>query len=216
MAQIQGPGGDVMVVESAGKAGRVVQVPRGAGYVLATQTGTMAAALGANSLVFAMRLDPSSSVRAFIDQLVIDFTTIIAFTTPLTAGRRLGLYRGAGAAPSGGTAIATVAHKHSTAAASQFKASEGGDARIATTAALTDTGITWESDPIALIPLLHLGAAGAHEKFSLDFASEHHEVILEPGQVLGIRNPAAMDAAGTWELTVNAQWREAALLTATS
>jgi len=198
-------------VESDRKAARVVVVSRGTGFGVAGVTGTIAAALAANSSIFAMRLDPSSPNRAFIDRIRMQWTTIVAFTTPLTAGRRLGLFRGSGAATSGGTAIATAVRKHTAfGATSEFDAANGGDIRIAATAALTVTGITYETDPIALVTASHVGAAGGFFEALLEFsASESSEIVLEPGQLLAIRNPVAMDAAGTWQLSVQVQWREA-------
>lgn len=195
------------------KAARSVIVPRGQQFVIAEQTGTIAAALTANSSVFAMRLDPGSALRAFIDAIELRWTTVVAFTTPVTAGRRLAIYRGSGAAASGGTAIATCAPKSTGFSASEFDAASGGDARIASTGALTVTGITFEAAPLALMPLVHLGAAGAYAEAEHHFdRSDGGPIQLEPGQLIAVRNPVAMDAAGTWQLGVEVHWREAAQL----
>lgn len=189
---------------------RTTTVPRGNAYAVTNITGTIGAALAANSAVFAMRLDPGSDVLAFIERIRIQYTTIVAYTTPITAGRRLALYRGSGAASSGGTAITTVHKKDSTSSGSECETAQGGDIRISTTGALTVTGITWEADPIRTISLVHVGAAGAYYEAILEFhASECAPIILQPGQLLGIRNPAAMDAAGTWQLAINVDWHEA-------
>lgn len=215
MATIQGgvTTSNLLEVES-NKAARTVVVPRGQQYSIGESTGTIAAALAANSCVFAMRLDPGSTLRAFIDAVELRWTTIAAFTTPVTAGRRLALFRGSNAAASGGTAIATVAPKSTAFAASEFDAASGGDVRIASTGALTVTGITWETTPLATITLAHVGAAGAYYEADYHFSDgDGGPIQLEPGQILGIRNPAAMDAAGTWQLGVEVHWREAAQLT---
>lgn len=215
MANIQGADGvTILAVEAVGKAARQVTVPRGAGYSLSTLTGTMAAALVADSTVFAMRLDPSSSVRAWIDSITLQWTCLTAFTTPITAGRRLALFRGAGAAAGGGTAIATVTQKHSAQSTSEFGATNGGDARIATTAGLTVTGITYDGTAAGQMSLVHVGAAGAYLEQIFNFDAARHELVLEPGQLLVVKNPAAMDAGGTWQLAVDVHWREAALLSA--
>lgn len=207
----QGSAAGDVAGESSQKALRTVVVPRGVGFSVSNITGTIAAALAANSSVFAMRLDPGSAVRAYIDRIRLQYTTIVAYTTAVTAGRRLAVFRGSGAAASGGTAIATAVRKWTAfGATSEFDSVNGGDLRIATTGALTVTGITFETDPIALMTLTHVGAAGAFLETIFEFSPfESSEIVLEPGQLLAVRNPVAMDAAGTWQLGVGVQWREA-------
>lgn len=215
MANIQGADGvTVLAVDAATKAGRVSTVPRGAGMNVSSLTGIIAAGLAADSAIFAMRLDPSAGVRAYIDRIVLEWTCLNAFTVPLTAGRRLALFRGAGAASTGGTAIDTVTQKHSGQVASEFNATNGGSVRIATTAGLTVAGITYDATALGQMSLSHLGAAGAFAEKIFDFNPLVHESILEPGQLLAIKNPAVMDAAGTWQLAVDVYWREALLLSA--
>lgn len=211
MALIQsGASSSLLTVDATSKAAYTAIVGRGLCYSIGAVTGTIAAALGANSAVFAMRVDPGSAVKAYIERLALQYTTIVAYTTPITAGRRLAIFRGSGAAASGGTALATIAAKDSTGAVSEVAAASGGDARIATTGALTVTGITFEADPIAILTLTHVGAAGGYIERIFEFhATENGPIILQPGQVLAVRNPAAMDAAGTWQLGVNAMWCEA-------
>ena len=198
-------------VENVTKSLRITQVPRSIrGYTMAATTGTIAAALAANSTVLALRMSPSAgALQAYITRVRLMYTTIVAYTTPVTAGRRLGLYRGAGAAASGGTAVADFTQKDASAAASQCAAGQGGDARIATTGALTVTGITYESQPIVEVPLTHVGAAGAFADYSFEFDMLPHPITLAAGQLLAVRNPAAMDAAGTWQLTAVIEWHEA-------
>lgn len=212
MAVIESPSGVLLEVESDKKAERAITVPRGVGYGTSGITGAIAAALTANNPVFAMRLDPSSAVRAYIDRVRLQFVTLAAFTVPITAGRRLALYRGSGAATSGGVGIAAAVKKHTALASSEFDVANGGDIRIASTGGLAAAGITFEAEPIATMTLVHVGAAGAYIESIFEFApSESYEIVLEPGQLLVVRNPAAMDAAGTWQLGVNVQWREAPL-----
>lgn len=185
-------------------------VPNGVGFGVSGITGALAA-LAANAAVFAMRLDPSSPNVAYIDRLRLQWTTIVAFTTPVTAGRRLAVFRGSGAAASAGTAIAAAPPKHTAfGSPSEFNAAQGGDIRISAAAALTVTGITFEAAPIVTMPLVHVGNAGNFAESIFEFsASESAELVLEPGQLLAVRCPQAMDAAGTWQLGVNVQWREA-------
>lgn len=202
-------------VDTATKALRTSRVHRGQTFRVASTTGTMAAALGANSSVFVMRIDPGAGTTlGYITSLRLQYTTIVAYTTPITAGRRLAVFRGAGAASSGGTGLSAAFPSSTTYAASQFDVAEGGDMRIATTAALTITGITYEAQQSGEISLVHLGTAGASQEFVLSYAD--NPIILQPGQLIAIRNPAAMDAAGTWQLTVTATWYEAVALESTT
>lgn len=180
--------------------------PTGEHYSIAAQSGTIAAALAANSSVFAMRLDPGTTKVAYIERLKIQFTTIVAFTTPVTAGRRLALFRGSGAATSGGTAAPAVS-KGTTSPPSEFLIAQGGDSRISSTGALTVTGITFETDPLAVFSLTHVGAAGAFSEWVWD-ANQHTPIILQPGQLLAVRAPVAMDAAGTWQFSITADYYE--------
>lgn len=206
-------------VENANKAIRSCTVPRSSrNFSLAATTGTIAAALTANSAVFAMRLDPGAgSINAYIERIHIHYTTIVAYTTPVTAGRRLALYRGSGAAASGGTAITAVAKKDSASIDSEVETAQGGDARIATTGALTVTGITFETNQVAEASLTHVGAAGGFLEEVWEFsATESAPLVLAPGQLIAIRNPAAMDAAGTWQLAVRVDWHEALAYSSTS
>ncbi len=180
--------------------------PAGDGYSISGHSGTVAAALGANSSVFAMRLDPGTTRLAYIERIRIQFTTIVAFTTLVSAGRRLALFRGSGASTAGGTAASAVS-KDSTSQPSEFLAVQGGDSRIASTGALTVTGITFETDPIAVFSLTHVGAAGAFSEWVWD-ANQHTPIILQPGQLLAVRAPVAMDAAGTWQFSITVDYYE--------
>ena len=183
--------------------------PTGSNYTVAAKTGTIAAAAAAGAALFAMRLDPGYSGKAWIESIRLRWTTIVAFTTPVTATRSLVITRGSGAAASGGTAIASNTKKDTIYPASQFDAAEGGDTRISTTGALTVTGITWEATNFAEATLIQVGAAGAFCETVYEFSVRNHEIELNPGQVLGVRvGPSAMDAAGTWVLGVEVNWRE--------
>ena len=185
--------------------------PTGSNYTVATKTGTVGAAIAAGGTVFAMRLDPGSTKKAWVDSLKLRWTTVVAFTTPITQTRSLVITRGSGAASSGGTSIAAATKKDSTYGASEFDVALGGDIRIATTAALTVTGITWEAVNIGELTLAHVGAAGNFYEAVYEFSVRNHEIELNPGELLGIRvGPSAMDAAGTWSLGVEVAWRESA------
>jgi hypothetical protein len=181
----------------------------GAAYSAAAKTGTIAAAAAAGAAMFAMRLNPGSTKKVYVQVLKLRYTTVVAFTTPVTQTRSLVLTRGVGAATSGGTSMPIAVKKDSTYALSQTDLSVGGDVRIATTAALTVTGITWEAQNLAEITLAHVGAAGAYLEQVFEFDLRSHSIELNPGELLGVRvGPSAMDAAGTWSLAVEVSWRE--------
>jgi hypothetical protein len=209
MAVIEDPSGASQAKVDAG-AFRAGLNARGVGYSTSVTTGTIAAALAANSAVFAMRLNPGSGTTlAEVDRIRLKFTTLLAFTTAITGGRGLALYRGAGATTAGGTGVAAATRKNSTAAASQFDTANGGDIRVATTAALTVTGVTFEANPFRSVSLAHAGGLGGFADFTWEFHdAECYPIILQPGQLLAVRNPAAMDAVGTWQLQVDVDWRE--------
>jgi hypothetical protein len=185
--------------------------PTGTNYVVSAKSGIIGATAAAGAAVFAMRLDPGSAKRAWIDMIKLRWTTVAAFTTPVTATRSIVITRGSGAAASGGTAIATATKKDSTYGASEFDTSLGGDMRISTTGALTVTGITWESANIAEQTLIQVGAAGGYVEAVYEYSNRNHAIEMNAGEVLGIRvGPSAMDAAGTWVLNVEIAWRESA------
>lgn len=195
-------------VEQGIEALRVATVPRGVGFGVMATSGTIAAALAANSSLFAMRLDPSSSRNAFIDRIRLEFVCIAAYTVPITAGRRLALFRGTSTGnATGGTALSPVA-KHMTADTSEFLTANGGDVRIATTGALTITPYTYETQALREFSLVHVGTAGAFREEVWEFNSSQ-QIQLDAGQVLAVRNPLVMDAGGTWQLSVGVDWHEA-------
>jgi hypothetical protein len=191
---------------------RVIHHNRGYGYGVAGKSGTIGAALAIDSLVFAMLCDPqagepvaSKRTNVYVDRLELAFTTIAAFTVPVVAGRGLGVYRAAGVAATGGTALA-VAKKDTNAPASIVT-----DVRISAAAALGVAGIVREAAPIGFMPLTHVGAAGGHATFLFELAAPMNvDQALQPGELLVVSNPVAMDAGGTWQLTVKeCHWYEA-------
>lgn len=205
----RGNNGNNANVNSEGALYVVDTGPSGAHYVVANKTGTIAAALAANGTVFAMRLNPGYAGKAYIEAMKIRFTCIAAFTTPITQTRELVIARGAGANASGGTAIAMATTKDSDYGASNFNSALGGDIRIASTGALTVTGITFDATNQGQMSLIHLGAAGAFGEQVWEWSNRAHALELKPGELLAIRNgAAAMDAAGTWAMSVEVQWRE--------
>lgn len=207
--QIAGNSGVVGEISSYKRGMAVSAVARAPGYCISNITGVIGAAAGANSTFFVMRIDPAAgaSYKAYVGQIRLQYTTIVAFTTPVTAGRRLVLHRGAGAAASAGTSLPVAPKKDSADGNSQFNSGEGGDMRIATTGTLTVTGITFEPEMIRTLTLSHVGTAGASIEALWEFRPGD-ELVLNQGELLGIRNPVSFDAAGTWQLSVNVDWYE--------
>ncbi len=207
-----------VAVETQTKAQRVSLAPRGFAYAASGITGTIGAALTNGSALFTMRNDSASSKKVFIDRIRIQYTTIVAYTVPITVGRRLHIVRStiSTANPSGGTAIVPVA-KNSLHPDSECSAAGNGDTRIAAAGALVVTGTTWDTAVIKTLGLTHVGTAGTFAEYLIECsASESAPIILEPGQALGIIAGAAFDAAGTWQLAVNVDYYEAAAWDATT
>lgn len=194
--------------EVSGKKGLLTSKQyRGSTFVVSNNTGVIAAALAANSAIFAMRLDPGAgNKKAFISKIRLAYTCIVAFTTPVAASRRLALFRGSGAQPSGGTAITLAGKKDSASTDSEMETAQGGDIRIAANGALTATGITFEAQELLFLSMAHAGASGNFAEETYDL--EDNPIVLAPGQLLAIRNPVVMDAAGTWQLSLSIEWYE--------
>jgi len=212
MARIEGStttGSPLAEVDTYLDSLRVSKVPRGECYVASGVSGTIAATT--NGHLFTIRLDPNAATshRLYLTKLRVNWTTLTAFTTPVTA-RRLELVRGSGATPSAQTAVTTTS-KYSGDAASETLTAGGGDVRISNTAAITITSITFETTaPLAVMPFTHAGASGANAEWVWDFTD--NPIVLSAGQVLGIRTGAALDAAGTGSLAVTAEWYEGVLV----
>jgi hypothetical protein len=201
--------GNLADVNTEGALKAVNVSPSGTHYSQSAKTGTIAAAAAAGAAVFAMRLNPGYAGKVYIDSMKMRWTTIVAFTTAITQTRSIVLTRGVGAATSGGTSLATAVKKDTAYAISQTDVAAGGDVRIATTGALTVTGITWETTNFEELTLAHVGAAGAFYEHIFEFSNRAHAVELNPGEVIGVRvGGSAMDAAGTWSLGVKLDWRE--------
>lgn len=193
---------------SAGRLQRVIPAQRGFGYCVSGQSGIIAAALAQDAVIFAMRCglqavaagtDPNAQKQAVLTRLRFALTTITAFTAPVTAGRRFALHRASnpGAEIAGGTLLVPVKRD------SRAPATIVSPIRIATTAGLTQNGLVVETDPIAVFDIGHAGAAGGRAEFELTRAQlGAAPEALNAGQYLVLKNPVAMDAAGTLNLTI--------------
>lgn len=210
--QIQGTNSVNVLADTYLGGLRTCTVPRGEGYSLATVTGTVGAVLGINNCIFAMRLNPATTKVAYFTQFRLQWCVTTAFTAPGSSGRRLSLYRGYGAAASTGTALATAAAERSAAATSQFNSGNGGDMRVVanvTTTGLTTTGITFETQELETCLVAGMGAASTVWTFERRWdAAASTPIQIRAGQVLALRNPVAMDAAGVFVAGIDLEWFE--------
>lgn len=186
----------------------------GQAWSLTGTTGTMAAALGANSVVFAMGATANDATKPNLPQRApievesfrMVYTAIVASATPVVAGRALQLFKASTVAqtfPTGGAALTAIAKR----LADQGADSGLAGAMISTTAGLTLTGFTRGSVPLATFDLVGEGAAGARIEFAFDRQSNGAPLYIDPGDILVVSNPAAFDALLTWQLTVNVDYR---------
>ena len=171
-------------------------------------TGTVAAALASDGVVWTLRYPESAATQAtardakrlYVQRIHVQYVTGTAYTTPVTPGRHLKLCRAVAAAgtadPSGGAAF-TMVRKRSD------ETETLAIGRVATTGALTTTGFTL-SEPVQRLIRAQAGASGAayDEAWRFD-GVEADPLILLPGQALAIAAGALFDAAGTWELNVD-------------
>lgn len=178
----------------------------------------MAASLGANALVFAMgavadaalTVNPNAPRRGplEIEGLQMIFTAIVSSGAPATAGRALQLFKGsnnAQAMPTGGTALTPLPKR--TKDAGNDTGLIGDIARISTTAGLTAGTFTRGTVPLATFDLSGSGTTTNRVVFELFEQINGAGLYLDPGEILVVSNPAAWEAALTWQLTVNVDYR---------
>lgn len=179
---------------------------RDAGQAGSALTGTVAAGLAADGVVWSLRYPevvpmPGGPVRRmYVQRIHVQYVTGTAFTAPVTLGRHVKLVRAtapAGTAdPSGGAAFTMVR-----------KRSDGAETlavgRVATTGGLTTTGFTL-GEPFQRMLLAQAGDSGSayDEAWRFDDV-ESDAIVLLPGQALFIAAGAAFDAGGTWQLQVD-------------
>ena len=207
-----------------GLSGPTFSRPPGVGYTLGGITGTMAAGLGAGAAttgnIFLMRAATAATNTrgALIARMRLQWSTIVAFTTPIEAGRWLGLYKfthpsGAGnGLATGGANVVPLANNASD-SASVFTlvnaTPEWAEVQIATTATLVFVGTpTVAATPLRVWSLSHLGAAGANGEVEWTFPTP---IFLARGEGIVLRNGSnALSAGGTWNLGISVDWSEVA------
>lgn len=221
MAIIEGsPGGAVAEVGAvAASPLHVVTLPMpvgaGGSYRLSMTSGTMAAALTANSEIFQFRFVTAASRVALIHRVSISAGANVAATAAALLSFNMTAARSWTVAGSGGTR-ATLTGNNGKMRTSQAT-SEVNDAGISTTGALTGgtktldtaniggvsygvgTGAITTSLPLNLIPQTDIFTDDAKNSFPLVLANQEGFVIRS-----GIIGPAGM----TWAFTVTVEWSE--------
>ncbi len=75
---------------------------------------------------------------------------------------------------------------------------------------MTVTSIVFEALPLATLGLASDGAVNVSKMGDYEFdAAQNGPLVIRPGELLVVRNPVAMDAAGVWNLTFHVEWYEA-------
>jgi hypothetical protein len=203
-------------VDTASKGLNVVMRPRdvAGAYRFGQQSGIIAAATAANSLLFAMRNGPTANTkRCFITRVHIIVQVVTAPSA--AAALALQLVRFSVANTSGGTAGVIFTKKPyatSVASACTVGGGEGGDIRIATTGALTVTGVTIDT---LVTPMLFVNcttttpAIGNRIEYTVENdAGLEHPIELAPGEGLAISNSVATPTALTFVMGVAVAWSE--------
>lgn len=184
------------------------------GQAGSASTGTIAATASSNDKFWTLRYpeitpmpgaSPYQGKRLYVQRIVVQWTTIVTFTTAVTAGRVLHLHRGAPTAgtasnPSGGSAFNMVRKRSDTTSTDEVLAV----GRVASTGALTTTGLTFETNAIRTFNAVDLGTSGNSKTVEWRFDGVVADPIyLLPGEVLAIAAGQNMDAAGTFQLVVD-------------
>lgn len=153
-----------------------------------------AGSLAANDVIAAF--DLSSGTRAWLERLRVKITTITAFTTPIVAGRALKLSALTAMPTPGGVTCSRVT-KSNGASVSSSGMLIGSTGPLAGVTALNQA-------PIAIIPLIAAGTAGAVTEYELTFGLTAANCGMPP--FLGLSALATLDAAGTLQIEAEADY----------
>lgn len=198
-------------------------------FHLSAVSGTIAASLAADSVLFALRNPPTLASGATnlagirLKRLVAKWRTILGYTASQELS--LGAYQVSafGASPAdytGGTDIAAsvrILGPQTLTKPAEASVLQSGNARIATTAGLSHAGTpTIASQPFAYDGANELAAAATVVKGAFDMVWQPSDegvdnrkgLVLTPGTGFVIRNPIALGAGGTGRLFVECYWEE--------
>jgi hypothetical protein len=192
-----------------------VAVGNGGAFRVGAVSGTMAAALGANSEIFQFRYVTAASRLGLVYKVSISAGLNVAASAAALAAFRMTAARGWTADGSGGTALTLTGDNANL--RTSYATSEVVSARIATTAALgagtktldavdlgaiaqgIGTGAITTDQALTILPLSPL--------FDADGEGQH-PLVLADQEGFVIRTGNAMPAAMTWNFAVNVLWLE--------
>lgn len=173
--------------------------------LVSSKSNVIAAAQPALSLFWSMATPNFLFSPVILERLRLQFTCVTAFATPVVAGRALAF------CTLDGLPSAVGVSNNSSSIRKQTLFSEGFSAAPLMTSVsnLTPTGAPPDLDDVfAQVSLAGYGTAGAvYEKEWNWNTGSAAMVSLVPGQVIGLFCPAAMDAGGTFELVVEADFQ---------
>lgn len=220
--QIQGNGGVVQEVDgTVFRAGRVTGRPLDHGafghYRMGVTTGTLAAALAANSELFQFRWTDATRL-CIVQKVLVSAGANVAATAAGLVNLDLSIARSWSAAGTGGTAATLTGNNQKV--RSNMGTTLLGEARIATTAALGAGTKTLDSQPIgnvfagigtgAITTALNLNFIDKIDLIEVDADMSIHPVVLTQNEGLVVKTGAtAFPASMTWGLSVTIVWAEA-------
>jgi hypothetical protein len=193
---------DVATVDPVEKAVRVASYkPAGEFYMARATSGVLAAALAVDAPIFAMRHGAAAAKTAYVHKIDLGFGCAVAFTT----GSQVGFYlqRFSVAALAGGTSYLASILRYDTA-----DASEMGDLRASTTAALTSAGVTFAADSVPLLSFASPTLSQQIGPLTLFDSTESAPIKLAAGEGICIRNLVVWPAAGTGVVSCRVVWSE--------
>lgn len=196
----------------------IYPVSQGAGgaYALGAVSGTIAAALGANSELFQFRYTTAASRIALVRRVFVSASANLAATAAALVSLNLCAARSWTANGSGGTAITTSGDNLNL--RTTMPASEIANVRMATTAALGAGTKTLDTTDLASVAFgIGTGALTTAANFTLlpsfdlwnSRLSGDHPIVIASQEGLVIRSGAiAFPATMTWSLAVGIVWSE--------
>lgn len=193
-----------------------VSVGAGGAYRISPNSGTMAAALGANTEIFQFRYVTSASRICLVYKVCISAGANVAATAAALLSFKLAAARGWTAAGTGGTRVVLTGNNAKLRTA--YSTSEVNDVGISTTAALaigtktldvTDMGgVAFGIGTGAITTSLPLSFLDKTPLYDADGEGQH-PLVLGNQEGFIIRNgPIAFPATMTWAFSVEVIWLE--------
>ena len=195
------------------RVGKISPVVKGDAYAISSVSGLFTSGQAINGCQFAMRSSPAAKRNVYITHLRVQWCVTVAFATAVTAGRRLEVYRGSGAAASAGTALATPGAATPIFSPPSVRPAWG-DIRIAAATTLTVTGITFETQPIEGFQTAGWGAAAAYVALNELRQPGSSPIIPASWRAYCCAQCASHgcingSAVANWQIGVEVEWHEA-------